>query len=454
MKLLPSRLVPRLALLIALLIIFTQVAWFAIVQIFWFPHALTNRADFLTKEIRLAALSLTRPHTNERARYLQISGSGRFFRIIPAPTHGEHHRLMTHRRLGALRRTLDRSLGQKIVFARGSHHHLWIGFKAGSNRYWLILNSSHPRSLLNLYRLLWIILGILASVGGAYLILFRSNRRLEDVLHAARDVGHGRKPRMLEERGPQEIVDLSHGFNQMVLNLEKIADDRRIMLAGISHDLRTPLTRIRLGLELLAKHAEPHLTEGLIQDLEEINSILNQFLDYARDESTEPPKMLNWNTLIQEVAQRYQESGHLIRLRLEALPPYPGRRLALRRMLVNLFDNAVRYGQRDIEVHTRLEAPRTFRIQILDRGPGLPAVDRHNWLEPFVRGSSDRSAGSGAGLGLTIVGRIVALHGGHLSIENRQGGGLLVDLTFSTSMPDSPSDSARTPSTHTRGHLP
>ncbi|EQD57921.1 osmolarity sensory histidine kinase EnvZ, partial [mine drainage metagenome] len=203
----------------------------------------------------------------------------------------------------------------------------------------------------------------------------------------------------LEERGPQEIVDLSRGFNQMVLNLEKIADDRRVMLAGISHDLRTPLTRIRLGLELLTRQAEPRLTEGLIQDLEEINSILNQFLDYARDESTEPPTMLEWNTLIREVTQRYQESGHSIRLELEPLPPYPGRRLALRRMLVNLFDNAVRYGQRDVEIHTRLEVPRTLRIQILDRGPGLLDAHRQNWLEPFVRGDATRGDGSGAGSG-------------------------------------------------------
>ncbi|EQD78800.1 osmolarity sensor protein EnvZ, partial [mine drainage metagenome] len=154
--------------------------------------------------------------------------------------------------------------------------------------------------------------------------------------------------------------------------------------------------------------------------------------------------MLEWNTLIREVTQRYQESGHPIRLELEPLPPYPGRRLALRRMLVNLLDNAVRYGQRGIEIHTRLEAPHTFRIQILDRGPGLLGAGRQNWLEPFVRGDATRGTGSGAGLGLTIVARIVALHGGHLSIENRPGGGLLVDLTFSTSIPDSSGDLGRT----------
>ncbi|EQD72427.1 integral membrane sensor signal transduction histidine kinase, partial [mine drainage metagenome] len=283
MKLLPSRLLPRLALMIALLIIFTQVAWFAIVQIFWFPHARTNRADFLAKEIRLAALSLIHLGPDARTRYLRISGSGRLFRIIPAHTGVKDHPLVENSRLNSLRSALDRSLNQKIILARGVEHHLWFGFRAGAHRYWLIPNVRHPRPLLNLYRLLWIILGILASVVGASLILFRSNRRLEAVLHAARDVGQGRKPHRLEERGPQEIVDLSRGFNQMVLNLEKIADDRRVMLAGISHDLRTPLTRIRLGLELLTRQAEPRLTEGLIQDLEEINSILNQFLDYARD---------------------------------------------------------------------------------------------------------------------------------------------------------------------------
>lgn len=432
MRLLPSRLLPRLALMIAMLIIFTQIAWFAIVQIFWFPHVLTYQAEFLTTQIRLAKLSLTGMNRDARTRYLRLAGSGPLFRIVPARSDMHDHPIGGNGRLDALRHTLDESLGQKITLARGVKHHLRFGFKAGTHRYWLIPGTHHPRSLVNLYRLLWIILGILASVLGAYLILFRFNLRLKAVLQAARDVGQGRKPRMLEERGPQEIVELSRGFNHMVINLEKIADDRRLMLAGISHDLRTPLTRIRLGLELLSRQTEPHLTEGLIEDLEEINAILNQFLDYARDESTEPPEMLDWNTLVREVAQHYQESGHPIELKLDPLPLYPGRRLALRRMLVNLCDNAVRYGQRGIEIHTRLEAPRTFRIQILDRGPGLPDGGGHNWLEPFVRGDATRGAGFGAGLGLTIVQRIVALHAGHLSIENRPEGGLLVDLTFFT----------------------
>ena len=440
MKLLPGRLLPRLALLIALLIIFTQIAWFAIVEIFWFPHALTNRANFLTTEIRLAQVSLTHLSGAAKAHYLAISGTGHLFRVIPAHTDVPHHPLGANPRLSALNRALDRSLRQKTVFARGAQHHLWIGFRARTHHYWLIQDASPPRPLVNLYRLLWIMLGILASVGGAYLILFRSNRRLAAVLAAAREVGQGRKPVMLEERGPQEIVDLSRGFNQMVHNLEKIAEDRRLMLAGISHDLRTPLTRIRLGLELIARRGEADLTAGLIQDLEEINSILNQFLDYARDESTEIPEMFDWNTLIREVAERFQESGHPIRLGLEPLPPFPGRRLALRRMLVNLVDNAIRYGQRDVEIRSRLVAPHTFRIQVLDRGPGLAGADRQQWLDPFVRGDATRGQGSGAGLGLTIVERIVALHGGHLSIENRPGGGLLVDLAFSTTVPTASRD--------------
>ncbi len=434
---------PRLALLIALVIIFSQVAWFVIVQIFWFPNAFTYHMDFIAQEMRLATVSLTHLSAAGRMQYLKVSGSGRPFRILPERLETKAHTLLTNQHLDSLRQTLDRSLDQNVTLARGVRHHLWIGFAAGMHRYWLILNTRHPRPLLNLYRLAWIILGILASVGGAYLILFRFNRRLDAVLHAARDVGQGRAPRKLDERGPQEIIELSRGFNLMVHNLEKITDDRRIMLAGISHDLRTPLTRIRLGLELLAKHAHPRLTEGLVQDLEEINSILNQFLDYARDESTESPRDLDWDVLIREVAQRYREAGHPIRLQLEPLPPYPGRRLALRRMLVNLLDNAVRYGQHDIEVRTHFKPPRTYRIQILDRGPGFPNAGRQNLLEPFVRGTSARSMGPGAGLGLTIVSRIVALHGGHLSLESRHGGGLLVDLTFSTNVSLPSSDSGR-----------
>ena len=191
-----------------------------------------------------------------------------------------------------------------------------------------------------------------------------------------------------------------------------------------SHDLRTPLTRLRLSLELLDNDNE--LTRDMVRDIEDMNAILDQFLAFIRDGSDEPMEACDLNELIRAVVAPYSQQGHAIRLCLEPMPIIALRRVSMKRMLVNLLENALRYGEQGIEVAASVvdsEQTSYIALSVLDRGAGLDPNDLQNIFNPFIRGDQARG-GQGAGLGLAIVKRIAAQHGGSVQLHNRAGGGL------------------------------
>jgi two-component system osmolarity sensor histidine kinase EnvZ len=295
-------------------------------------------------------------------------------------------------------------------------------FAARGNLFWLVLPLNRP-TILPYSVLFWVGMGLAISVAGAYLIIFRLTQQLRKVTEAAQAVGRGEPPAPLEERGPQEIRDLSVGFNEMASDLKKLDSDRRLMLAGISHDLRTPLTHLRIAVELAAANAEPTIAAGMVHDIEDMDSILKQFLDYARDGSEEPFEESDLDAIVQEVSHRYTARGHPVKIELGKIPPFPFRRLAMRRVITNLVDNAVRYGRAGVRVKTRCTKA-TVTVVVSDEGPGIRSGNPADFLKPFAREDISRSE-SGAGLGLAIVDRAVRLHGGRLRLENQKPTGLL-----------------------------
>lgn len=311
---------------------------------------------------------------------------------------------------------------------------VWIRFRAGRHFYWLAVHVNPPAAFPPPI-LIWVGGGFAMSIGGAYLIIYRLGRRLRHVAEAARAFGHGQVTPALEETGPQEIQDLSASFNQMASDLQRHESERRLMLAGISHDLRTPLTRLRLATEFIETKTDPQLAAGMIHDIEELDSILKQFLDYARDGSEEAPAEADLNGIIREVCQRYARGGHRIALELGEVPAFVFRPLALRRVVTNLVENAVRYGRDSVEVRTSCAGDRV-RLDVSDRGPGVAPERLKEIGRPFVRESQARSE-LGAGLGLAIVDRIVRAHGGRLELLNRPQGGFLarIDLTVGSAVP-------------------
>ncbi|WP_421682626.1 HAMP domain-containing protein [Stutzerimonas urumqiensis] len=268
-------------------------------------------------------------------------------------------------------------------------------------------------------------LGIgLLSTAAAWVFVSQLNLPLKRLVYAARQVGQGRSVRLPVSDTPSEMTELYRAFNQMAEDVEQAGRERELMLAGVSHDLRTPLTRLRLSLELMATDAE--LTEEMVRDIEDMDAILDQFLAFVRDGRDEPVEDTDLGALIREVVAPYNQHHEQIGLHVEPMPRLALRRVSIKRMLVNLLENALRYGGKGVEVAACVlgdrQAPYVV-LSVFDRGVGIDPSELDGIFNPFIRGDRARG-GKGAGLGLAIVKRIAAQHGGIVELRNREGGGL------------------------------
>lgn len=300
----------------------------------------------------------------------------------------------------------------------------WINIETDERRYWLTV----PASRLGSARPLWLSLGIgLAAwlcLLAVLLELRRRSRNVHRFSQALRHVGIGDVVRLLPETGSGEERDFSAAFNAMVKGLQQLDSENRLLLGAISHDLRTPLTSMRLGLELAKDEMEPGLAASLYQDAADLESILNQFLDYARDDTLETPEEGELNQLILEITGHLGERGHAVDLDLGPLPVFKFRKLAMRRLMTNLLNNAVNYAGVGVGVRTRTLNARSLEISVVDSGPGLDEAQLQQLQRPFVRGNQTDNRHPGSGLGLTIASRIARIHGGTLHLSNRLQGGL------------------------------
>ena len=248
---------------------------------------------------------------------------------------------------------------------------------------------------------------------------------------AAGRIGRGKRVRLLGNSRPSEIAEVYRAFNQMAQDVEQASRDRSMLLAGVSHDLRTPLTRMRLSTELLSD-AEPELTDGMIRDIEDMDAILDQFMAYIRDGSAEASESGDINELISEVVAPLNSNGEAVRLCLQAVPEFEFRRLSIKRVLTNLIENALIHGGTGVEVCTYLQqaGPESrLIVSVLDRGPGVEVLEGDALFSPFIRGDQARST-RGTGLGLAIVKRITDSHGASVQLLNRIGGGTEARLSF------------------------
>lgn len=256
------------------------------------------------------------------------------------------------------------------------------------------------------------------------------NRPLRRLQNAANSYSKtGKAPYLETNHGPLEIRQVNQAFNHMIYTLELTERDRQIMLAGISHDLRTPLTRIRLSAEMMSD--DDFLKEGLIFDVDDMDAILNQFISYMRDGSDEDLKETNINTLLQELVIQFKPLD--IRFEPEELPLITARSLSLKRLIGNLINNSKRYGAEPIELSAKVEGDH-LKICVADHGDGIPEDQIADLMQPFVRGNEARTI-QGSGLGLAIVKRIVDIHEGELKIHNRPEGGLEAIILLPLSTP-------------------
>lgn len=274
----------------------------------------------------------------------------------------------------------------------------------------------------------WGVFGGVIALASAIFLMWRVNRPLKALQVAAQELGRGNSAAPVTEIGPSEVRAVAVAFNQMREDLQRVERERATFLAGVSHDLRTPLARLRLAVEMLpTDQATRNDIEG---DIADINGVVGQFMDFARDESAELVVPTDLNHLVEAVVERANRAGADIALELARPVNVPMRHQAIKRVLVNLIDNATKHAKSPIVVKTTVIRDGRVCISVLDRGGGIDAADVERLKKPFTRLDSSRAGASGAGLGLAIVERIARLHGATFELLARDGGGTEARLTF------------------------
>ncbi|RTZ14598.1 two-component system sensor histidine kinase EnvZ [Vibrio aquaticus] len=270
----------------------------------------------------------------------------------------------------------------------------------------------------------------LLIVAGGWLFIRLQNRPLIALEKAAKGVGRGEIPPPLPEKGASEIRSVTRAFNQMSKGIQALEEDRALLMAGISHDLRTPLTRIRLATEMMSPE-DSYLAEGIISDTEECNEIISQFMDYLKPVNKESFIPVDLNDIASDVAS--SEGGYEVQIETELHKPMKetlGSAIAIKRAVSNLVVNAIRYGNGWIKVSTGITADnKLVWVCVEDNGPGIEQSQIGKLFEPFTRGDTARGS-EGTGLGLAIVKRILSQHNGSVIVNNRSGGGLKVQISF------------------------
>ena len=306
---------------------------------------------------------------------------------------------------------------------------LWVSFGIGMDDFWVVLPRIHVDRPFPWKWLGWVALVLLLSLAGGYFIAARINRPLHLLMNAANRLRKGEHPEKLPEGSFAELREVNDTFNKMADSLAELDAERTLILAGVSHDIRTPLARLRLSVEMLPDENCASLKIGMIQDIADMDNIIHQFLDFVKGVEGEPTQMIDINTLLQALHDRQARAGRDLVVQLAPTYIVPIKPLAMQRLLDNLVGNAYAYGHGQVRVASQITADYIV-ISVFDNGPGIPASHVKKLLKPFERLDTARSNAGGSGLGLAIADRIAKLHHGKLELINRPEGGLEARLSI------------------------
>lgn len=334
--------------------------------------------------------------------------------------------------LRLLESELARRTGMAIALAsteKADETWHWVSLPSGGRTLWVGFSHDRtgPKPLAAGLSIL--VAGLILAGLAAWWLARRTVAPLQRLDAAAASLGRGETPDLLPESGPREIATLSRRFNALASQVRDLLDARTTLLAGLSHDLRTPLARMRLALEMQARRPDPAWIARLDQDLEEMNRLVGDLLNLARGLGREEATRIDLAGWLEELAGRARETGAEVHVRCPPIgidaPP-----AALHRVLANLLANAQRYaGGNPVELTVETDAGEwdagECRIGVLDRGPGIPEDQLDAVFRPFHRVESSRSAATGGtGLGLAIVRQLAQANGWRVWLENRPEGGL------------------------------
>ncbi len=309
---------------------------------------------------------------------------------------------------------------------------LWVGFSIDHDPYWLEVDPTRVGPMSWGTISLWVGIALLATVVGSAAVARLINQPLKELSFAATRIGEGEfDSRLDESTRTSEIRQVNMGFNRMARELAKVEQDRAVMLAGISHDLRTPLARLRLEAEMSVTDEEAK--SNMAQDIDQLDAIIDKFMDYARPGVVKllPVKL---HALVEREMAAFRDTSQIrVRSRVSPDASVLADDTELGRVLQNLFENARRYGRSTDTGVARVVVSDTrvgpwVILSVRDYGPGVDPKKLGQLTTPFFRGDAARTAATGAGLGLAIVEKAVQRMGGSFELANAADGGLLAHL--------------------------
>ena len=419
--------------MLALLLLGSSVGWYQMFRTLEYEPRVIDNARQIASLVNLSRAALIHSDAIARVSLIKTLAEQEKVRILPREP-GDRFDLFNHteleRRMSA---EIMARLGPGTVVASRVNDEaaLWVGFQIEGDSYWLLTDRSRVGALLGGSAwLLWLaMLGMVSLIGAALLARF-INRPLRQLSIAAARVRGGDylQGRLDENARSAEIREVNVGFNRMADQLSKIEQDRAEMLAGISHDLRTPLARLRLETEMSVPDAEAR--DHMVADIEQVDTIIDKFLDYARPDHV-TLQALPLAELADAAAAPFTLRDDM-QVQIDIPPELRvlGDDVELSRVLGNLLENARRYGQTPGTGVTRVRIAATVRdqwvtLRVRDHGPGVAPDVLPSLTRPFFRGDSARTAATGAGLGLAIVAKMVQNMGGSLDLSNSPSGGLM-----------------------------
>ncbi len=425
----------RTFIMIGLLLTMSTIGWLMTIRSLDFEPRATQTAQQIASLVNLSRAALVYSDSITRLALMKTLAEEEGVRILPREQEDRIEIINRDQLDERVTEELELRLGPRTVVASSvnGEEGLWIGFDIDGDAYWLLTDQSRVTPVGGTTWLVWMLMAAGLSLAGAALMAGLVNRPLKQLSIAIGKIRQGdfNAGHLDEAVSTKELREVNIGFNRMAEQMAKVEQERAVMLAGISHDLRTPLARLRLEVEMSVSDEEAQ--KYMAADIEQVDSIINKFMDYARPDSMQLTTV-QLKEVVQTSAYPYLNADDM---RLNIQVPNNLRvkadEIELARVVSNLLENARRYGKTpnadytEVDVIARAEAG-YVHLQISDRGAGVPEAMLHRLTQPFYRADEARTSAAGSGLGLSIVKKVVQYMGGTLMLSNRKEGGLQADL--------------------------
>lgn len=414
------------ALIILQLVMFSASAYYIML-----PMAKRSVDDLAALMVLSAQTWVELPPQTRQDFELELARQHNLWLIENATTLPEHDRYIPY--LSLLEQALEARTGMeaRTRVTEWEKTWFWVEINSGGKR----ISIGFPQDRLGMQSPMALLLvmaaTILLTLITAIILARRITRPLQNLAEAAVHVGMGNTPALLAEDGVEELAELARTFNNMAQQVQALLANRTTLLAGISHDLRTPLARLRLAVEMLPDNADPKIIKRINNDIEEMNRLIGEFLAFSRGLEKEAPQTIDLNPVLQELVENMASEGESVQWQPAQQCVRAVGQMALRRILSNLLSNAVRYGEgRGVELLCVCSATESV-ISVFDHGPGIPPDEVENVFRPFYRLESSRSSVTGgSGLGLAIAKQLAEVNGWKVALLPRPGGGTEARLTI------------------------